>query len=88
MENDSNSDDEHQVITRQEILENLSDEELKEEMTSRLVDMEFEPNQIEELYQALDAHIKLSVILSYLYPTTTVEEMRSRRENYLKSKGD
>ena len=88
LENDSNSDDEHQVITRQEILENLSDEELKEEMTSRLVDMEFEPNQIEELYQALDAHIKLSVILSYLYPTTTVEEMRSRRENYLKSKGD
>ena len=88
MENDSNSDDKHQVITRQEILENLSDEELKEEMTSRLVDMEFEPNQIEELYKALDAHIKLSVILSYLYPTTTVEEMRSRRENYLKSKGD
>ncbi|RGY78987.1 hypothetical protein DXA21_22690, partial [Parabacteroides distasonis] len=49
LENDSNSDDEHQVITRQEILENLSDEELKEEMTSRLVDMEFEPNQ--RIYQ-------------------------------------
>ncbi|RGY78986.1 hypothetical protein DXA21_22685 [Parabacteroides distasonis] len=61
---------------------------MKEEMTSRLVDMEFEPNQIEELYQALDAHIKLSVILSYLYPTTTVEEMRSRREKLFKSKGD
>ena len=55
----NNSDDEYQVITRQEMLENLSDEELKEEMTSRLVDMEFEPNQIEELYKALDAHIKL-----------------------------
>ena len=38
----NNSDDEYQVITRQEMLENLSDEELKEEMTSRLVDMEFE----------------------------------------------
>lgn len=84
----NNSDDEYQVITRQEMLENLSDEELKEEMTSRLVDMEFEPNQIEELYKALDAHIKLSVILSYLYPTTTVEEMKSRRKNYLKRKGD
>ena len=84
----NNSDDEYQVITRQEMLENLSDEELKEEMTSRLVDMEFEPNQIEELYKALDAHIKLSVILSYLYPTTTVEEMKSRRKNYLKIKGD
>ena len=78
----NNSDDEYQVITRQEMLENLSDEELKEEMTSRLVDMEF------ELYKALDAHIKLSVILSYLYPTTTVEEMKSRRKNYLKRKGD
>ena len=84
----NNNEGEHLVITRQEMLESLSDKELKEEMTSRLFDMEFEPNQIEELQKALDAHMKLSLILSYLYPTTSAEEMRSRREQYLKSKGE
>ena len=40
---------------------------------------------MEEITKSLDAHMKLSILLSYLYPTTPVEEMAKRRNEHLKN---
>ena len=75
------------TISRTDILENMSEQELMDEITNRMCMMDFSREQIEEITKSLDAHMKLSILLSYLYPTTSAEEMAKKRNEHL-SKGD
>ena len=69
-------------LTRAQVLEMLPEEELKEDIMNRLFSMDFTEQQMLEAYVAMDAHIKLSILLTYLYPTTPAEEMVKKREQY------
>lgn len=71
------------TISRTDILENMSEQELMDEMTNRMCMMDFSREQIEEITKSLDAHMKLSILLSYLYPTTSAEEMAKKRNEHL-----
>ena len=71
------------TISRTDILENMSEQELMDEITSRMCMMDFSREQIEEITKSLDAHMKLSILLSYLYPTTSAEEMAKKRNEHL-----
>ena len=71
------------TISRTDILENMSEQELMDEITNRMCMMDFSREQIEEITKSLDAHMKLSILLSYLYPTTSAEEMAKKRNEYL-----
>lgn len=71
------------TISRTDILENMSEQELMDEITNRMCMMDFSREQIEEITKSLDAHIKLSILLSYLYPTTSAEEMAKKRNEHL-----
>ena len=73
------------IISRTEMLSNMSDQELMDEITNRMCIMDFSKEQMEEITKSLDAHMKLSILLSYLYPTTPVEEMAKRRNEHLKN---
>lgn len=84
MNNDSEDDgDERKPISRSEILSNLSDEELMDEITNRMCMMDFSQEQLDEITESLNAHVKLSILLSYLYPTTPAEEIARRRQEHL-----
>ena len=80
-----NSSDEGsaKTISRTDILENMSEQELMDEITNRMCMMDFSREQIEEITKSLDAHMKLSILLSYLYPTTSAEEMAKKRNEHL-----
>ena len=56
----------------------MSEQELMDEITNRMCMMDFSREQIEEITKSLDAHMKLSILLSYLYPTTSAEEMAKK----------
>lgn len=71
------------TISRTDILENMSEQELMDEITNRMCMMDFSREQIEEITKSLDAHMKLSILLSYLYPTTSAEEMANKRNEHL-----
>lgn len=71
------------AISRTDILENMSEQELMDEITNRMCMMNFSREQIEEITKSLDAHMKLSILLSYLYPTTSAEEMAKKRNEHL-----
>lgn len=71
------------IISRTEMLSNMSDQELMDEITNRMCIMDFSREQIEEITKSLDAHMKLSILLSYLYPTTSAEEMAKKRNEHL-----
>ena len=71
------------AISRTDILENMSEQELMDEITNRMCMMDFSREQIEEITKSLDAHMKLSILLSYLYPTTSAEEMAKKRNEHL-----
>ena len=71
------------AISRTDILENMSEQELMDEITNRMCMMDFSREQIEEITKSLDAHMKLSILLSYLYPTTSAEEMAKKRDKHL-----
>lgn len=71
------------TISRTDILENMSEQELMDEITNRMCMMDFSREQIEEITKSLDAHMKLSILLSYLYPTTSAEEMAKKRDKHL-----
>lgn len=71
------------TISRTEILENMSEQELMDEITNRMCMMDFSREQIAEITKSLDAHMKLSILLSYLYPTTSAEEMAKKRNEHL-----
>ena len=71
------------TISRTDILENMSEQELMDEITNRMCMMDFSREQIEEITKSLDAHMKLSILLSYLYPTTSAEEMAKKRNEHL-----
>ncbi|MFR3423450.1 MAG: hypothetical protein ACLTTO_07430 [Lachnospiraceae bacterium] len=64
-------------------IENMSEQELMDEITNRMCMMDFSREQIEEITKSLDAHMKLSILLSYLYPTTSAEEMAKKRNEHL-----
>lgn len=70
------------AISRTDILENMSEQELMDEITNRMCMMDFSREQIEEITKSLDAHMKLSILLSYLYPTTSAEEMAKKRNEH------
>ena len=70
------------TISRTDILENMSEQELMDEITNRMCMMDFSREQIEEITKSLDAHMKLSILLSYLYPTTSAEEMAKKRNDF------
>ena len=70
------------TISRTDILENMSEQELMDEITNRMCMMDFSREQIEEITKSLDAHMKLSILLSYLYPTTSAEEMAKKRNEH------
>lgn len=80
-----NSSDEGsaKTISRTDILENMTEQELMDEITNRMCMMDFSREQIEEITKSLDAHMKLSILLSYLYPTTSAEEMAKKRNEHL-----
>lgn len=83
-ESESSSDEgSAKTISRTDILENMSEQELMDEITNRMCMMDFSREQIEEITKSLDAHMKLSILLSYLYPTTSVEEMAKKRNEHL-----
>lgn len=71
------------TISRTDILENMSEQELMDEITNRMCMMDFSREQIEEITKSLDAQMKLSILLSYLYPTTSAEEMAKKRNEHL-----
>lgn len=71
------------TISRTGILENMSEQELMDEITNRMCMMDFSREQIEEITKSLDVHMKLSILLSYLYPTTSAEEMAKKRNEHL-----
>ena len=71
------------TISRTDILENMSEQELMDEITNRMCMMDFSREQIEEITKSLDAHMKLSILLSYLYSTTSAEEMAKKRNEHL-----
>ena len=71
------------TISRTDILENMSEQELMDEITNRMCMMDFSREQIEEITKSLDAHMKLSILFSYLYPTTSAEEMAKKRNEHL-----
>lgn len=71
------------TISRTDILENMSEQELMDEITNRMCMMDFSREQIEEITKSLDAHMKLSILLSYLYPITSAEEMAKKRNEHL-----
>lgn len=71
------------TISRTDILENMSEQELMDEITNRMCMMDFSREQIEEITKSLYAHMKLSILLSYLYPTTSAEEMAKKRNEHL-----
>lgn len=71
------------TISRTDILENMSEQELMDEITNRMCMMDFSREQIKEITKSLDAHMKLSILLSYLYPTTSAEEMAKKRNEHL-----
>ena len=71
------------TISRTDILENMTEQELMDEITNRMCMMDFSREQIEEITKSLDAHMKLSILLSYLYPTTSAEEMAKKRNEHL-----
>ena len=71
------------TISRTDILENMTERELMDEITNRMCMMDFSREQIEEITKSLDAHMKLSILLSYLYPTTSAEEMANKRNEHL-----
>lgn len=80
-----NSSDEGsaKTISRTDILENMTEQELMDEITNRMCMMDFSREQIEEITKSLDAYMKLSILLSYLYPTTSAEEMAKKRNEHL-----
>ena len=83
-ESESSSDEgSAKTISRTDILENMSEQELMDEITNRMCVMDFSREQIEEITKSLDAHMKLSILLSYLYPTTSAEEMAKKRNEHL-----
>lgn len=83
-ESESSSDEGSvKTISRTDILENMSEQELMDEITNRMCMMDFSREQIEEITKSLDAHMKLSILLSYLYPTTSAEEMAKKRNEHL-----
>ena len=83
-ESESSSDEgSAKTISRTDILENMSEQELMDEITNRMCMMDFSREQIEEITKSLDAHMKLSILLSYLYPTTSAEEMAKKRNEHL-----
>lgn len=57
-------------------------EELKDEFTTRMCVMDFSEAQTQEIFKALEEKVDLSVILDYMYPETTVEEMAKRRKSF------
>ena len=71
------------TISRTDILENMTEQELMDEITNRMCMMDFSREQIEEITKSLDSHMKLSILLSYLYPTTSAEEMANKRNEHL-----
>ena len=83
-ESESSSDEgSAKTISRTDILENMTEQELMDEITNRMCMMDFSREQIEEITKSLDAHMKLSILLSYLYPTTSAEEMAKKRNEHL-----
>ena len=83
-ESESSSDEgSAKTISRTDILENMSEQELMDEITNRMCMMDFSREQIEEITKSLDVHMKLSILLSYLYPTTSAEEMAKKRNEHL-----
>ena len=83
-ESESSSDEgSAKTISRTDILENMSEQELMDEITNRMCMMDFSREQIEKITKSLDAHMKLSILLSYLYPTTSAEEMAKKRNEHL-----
>ena len=83
-ESESSSDEgSAKTISRTDILENMTEQELMDEIINRMCMMDFSREQIEEITKSLDAHMKLSILLSYLYPTTSAEEMAKKRNEHL-----
>lgn len=83
-ESESSSDEgSAKTISRTDILENMTEQELMDEITNRMCMMDFSREQIKEITKSLDAHMKLSILLSYLYPTTSAEEMAKKRNEHL-----
>ena len=83
-ESESSSDEgSAKTISRTDILKNMTEQELMDEITNRMCMMDFSREQIEEITKSLDAHMKLSILLSYLYPTTSAEEMAKKRNEHL-----
>ena len=57
-------------------------EELKDEFTTRMCVMDFSEEQIQEILTALEEKVDLAMILDYMYPETSAEEMAKKRKSF------
>ena len=59
-----------------------TDEDLREELTTRLCTMDFSAEQMYETKKALAIKMDLEYLLEYLKPETSIEEMKEKLEKY------
>ena len=59
-----------------------TDEDLREELTTRLCTMDFSAEQMDEAKKALAIKMDLEYLLEYLKPETSIEEMKEKLEKY------
>ena len=59
-----------------------TDEDLREELTTRLCTMDFSAEQMYEAKKALAIKMDLEYLLEYLKPETSIEEMKEKLEKY------
>ena len=59
-----------------------TDEDLREELTTRLCTMDFSAEQMDEAKKALAIRMDLKYLLEYLKPEISIEEMKEKLEKY------
>lgn len=59
-----------------------TEEDLREELTTRLCTMDFSAEQMDEAKKALAIKMDLEYLLEYLKPETSIEEMKEKLEKY------
>ena len=59
-----------------------TDEDLREELTTRLCTMDFSAEQMHEAKKALAIKMDLEYLLEYLKPETSIEKMKEKLEKY------
>ena len=59
-----------------------SDEELRDEFTTRMCVMEFSEEQTNEILKSIEEKVDLATILEYMHPEISATEMAKNREAF------